>query len=186
MDSVVSTEGYAMTLRDLVRTMVVLSVCLGCVSCAIRNEYPPDWPSLAQLKSDCSKIAGAYKERGTGLEGLSDKFFGDRGNPRDYVEITYSPDSVEVISFGGSQPSWVKRFTRQDGNFVCANGRVELSFSRGCRVCPGATYESLKVSLMRADDGSLIAQTEGVGAYLAFFIIPAASTLNTWDRYFPR
>jgi len=174
------------TLLDFVRTMMVLSVCLGCASCAIRNEYPPDWPLLAQMKPDCSKIAGAYKERGARLEGLSDKFFGDMGSSRDYIEISYSPDSVEVISFGRGQPSWVKKFTRQDGNFSCVNGRVELSFSRGCRVCPGATYENLKASLVKADDGSLIVQTEGVGAYLAFFIIPAASTYNTWDRYFPR
>jgi hypothetical protein len=127
-----------------------------------------------------------YKERGAKLEGLSDKFFGDTGRVRDYVEISYSPNSVDVNSIEKGEPTWIKKFTTQDGNFLCVNGRVELSFSRGCRTCPGATYEKLKLNLMKADDGSLIVRTEGVGAYLVFFVVPAGSTLSTWDRYFPK
>lgn len=176
-----------MALRSLVRTIIASSFCLVCVSCAtIRDEYPPEWPLLGRIKPDCSKIAGVYKERGARLEGLSDKFFGDTGRVRDYVEISYSPDSVEVISIEKGASNWVKKFTKQDGNFLCVNGRVELSFSRGCRVCPGATHEKLKLKLVKADDGSLIVQTEGVGAYLVLYVIPAGSTLSTWDRYFPR
>lgn len=176
-----------MALRNLVRTIIVPSLCLFCVSCAtIRDEYPPEWPLLGRIEPDCSKIAGVYKERGARLEGLSDKFFGDAGRVRDYVEIFYLPNSVEIISIEKGEPNWVKKFTTQDGNFLCVNGRVEFSFSRGCRVCPGAAYEKLKLNLMKADDGSLIVRTEGVGAYLVLFILPAGSTLSTWDRYFQR
>jgi len=176
-----------MVLRNLVRTIIVSILCLVCLSCiTIRDEYPPEWPSLSRIEPDCSKIAGLYKDRGARLEGLTAKFFGDTGKVRDYVKVSYSPNSVEVDSIAKSEPNWVKQFTTEDGNFRCVNGRVELSFSRGCSVCPGATYEKLKLNLVKADDGSLIVQTEGGGAYLVFFIVPAGSTLSTWDRYFPQ
>jgi hypothetical protein len=171
----------------LAQTFVIAALSLGCTSCAtIHDEYPSGWPLLDRIDPNCSRVAGTYRERGTGLEGLSDKFFGDTGEIRDYVDISYSPNAVEVTSISAGQPRSVKTFTTQGGDFHCANGRVELSLSRGCRACPGATYEKLKLTLVRADDDSLIVRTEGSGAYLVLYVVPAGSTISTWDRYFPR
>lgn len=171
-----------------VRLVVVAIVLSGCASHV--TPYPRGWPSFSSGREGCRSVAGVYSQRGERAP----------GGYRSYPRLASLATGSEAELVGPTAVLWfpegdafeirvglqTRRWRLDDAEAACRNGRLELRRHAYVGVEGfGPKWSWVTVSLVRRDDGWLLAEDESVVWQLVTFIVPIRVRSIDWYRYPP-
>lgn len=194
-------------IRYAIGLIVVLTAC-GCIS---SDRYPENWPVRVIDDTECPDISGVYENAGLGsgdilfcrgctdsgdyrqcaekcadhVVQLSEIFFDSTLAYERNIRIAIPNEgSMEVRIDNQDAGNEARLLVRDDGDFECSDGRLNLILDRDLEVdLGGIAFSSRHLNLVKALDGSLIGEFRYKGKGVIFVAIPAGWSEKHFIRW---
>ena len=177
-----------------------LIICTLCSGCVLNEDYPDDWPPMADSTEACPDISGTFADLG-----LSTSHYGGHSLSRIFsrgslaavvtqVAISQPDDQSILVEFFGIDGSWQgQSLLRNDGDYSCEEGRIWISETEAVvepvgNAPPAIGVARSKTGFARASDGSLVGEVRDVAAGVVFVVVPfgiSARDYSLWPAADP-